>query len=125
MFQKVKETLCGCDEIIPVECTKKATENHFERLARSIESPITALWEKINGPSAVKQDKPVKPVQTKPICESDKLIKCNADQKIKVVKADLSNLDKNQCPSSNVTVDQDRNFCNSTRIKSTELAQKL
>ena len=65
-------------------------------------------------------------VQEESTCRPEKLIKCtDSSEKIKIVKADMSNLDQVKCPATNVTVDHDKNVCESTRIQSTELAQKL
>jgi len=131
---ELKETVCGCDESISSECLAQQKESHLQRLTRSIEQPISALWEKIKW-SANDEDEPANQQekenakseqQKEALCKSEKLIKCSDEsQKIKIIKADMSNSDKNRCPASNVTVDEVKNVCQSTRIQSTELAQKL
>lgn len=127
-LDELSETICGCDEIIPTECRQKQDESTLKRLTRSIEQPITTLWEKIKW---VAQDEPTQEQQNQNLtqqssCQTERLIKCNnPTETIKIVKADMSNSDKNKCPASNTTVDTNKNDCESTRIQSTELAQQL
>jgi hypothetical protein len=103
----------------------------LNRLTRSIESPITALWEKLrvlSTPQVPSQHRqPQQQEQQQTTCQSATVIKCtDSTHKIKIVKADLSNLNSNvKCQQqTNLAVTVENNTCSSNRVQSTELAQK-
>jgi len=133
---KVKTTICGCDQDIPSSCMNNETaiqQTILNRLTRSIESPITALWEKLKVLSTQPQIPPQhrQPDQDQVIktaCQSATLIQCiDSTHRIRIVKADLSNTNSNTCQTqqtSNVSGTVQNNTCSSNRVQSTELAQK-
>ena len=104
----------------------------LNRLTRSIESPITALWEKLKVlstpqvPPQHRQPQQQQQEQQQTTCQSAAVIKCtDSTHKIKIVKADLSNLNSNVCQQqTNLAVTIENNTCSSNRVQSTELAQK-
>jgi len=107
----------------------------LNRLTRSIESPITALWEKLKVLSTPQvppqhrqpQQQQQQQEQQQATCQSATVIKCaDSTHKIKIIKADLSNLNSNVCQQQTnlAIVTVENNTCSSNRVQSTELAQK-